>query len=537
MSKFLLLFLASAWGAVHYNEAYRSATHNSYWVKRNNVVELFASGAQERLLDQLLFEHVRGLELDVHKLDWVPGRWDVYHTNMRSNVFCTPFYECLKQLRQFHYALPRHEAVTVVIELKELLEHNFDAKHTPADFDAILENYLGDLLYRPRDFLARCPSGATMRDCARLRGWPTLQELRGKFIFAVLGNWRWCYVGHGASGWATYATWGGGVRDRSGFPMQSDWGDFSKETCGNEYIPPHEVAAAEAASVFLQVEDPGDAAYQEHVRQSVADGIIIRADGSDLHIPEQEEWRSLGVQMYQTDYPWIQLNDQGPAQPFKAFDPRVDHAELVEPGYRLAYTRFGAGTGYGFAARAEAAGGVSDWETLPSTTRPSPNSAYPNPYWTRGKACLRAESATESFAICRQTFDGKWYISKPVGEDAVISIETRSRVRSQYKAVYSADNSSRGAGDQIRMVVDSRGGPSCVLAYTASEIGFDGKPLWKPVASKCFQGALLRQGPSAQWGDVLFVGTKRNGAPVAAAELSPIGHDTGYRLTDLSLAW
>src|SRR5262249_28142795 len=49
------------------NKAWAIATHNSYWVKRSDVVEAEASGTQERLVDQLLFDHVRALEIDIHQ--------------------------------------------------------------------------------------------------------------------------------------------------------------------------------------------------------------------------------------------------------------------------------------------------------------------------------------------------------------------------------------------------------------------------------------------------------------------------------------
>lgn len=165
-----------------YNEVYRAATHNSYWVKRDNVVEAFASGTQERLLDQLLFDHVRALEIDIHKDNAHPGNWSVYHTDKQSNSFCANLPECLKQLQQFHYALPNHEVVTIVLELKEILEYNFDSTHTPADLDRLLETYLGPNLFRPRDFLSRCTPGRTLRECANPTnaGWPSIQELRGK---------------------------------------------------------------------------------------------------------------------------------------------------------------------------------------------------------------------------------------------------------------------------------------------------------------------------------------------------------------------
>src|SRR6266571_2031442 len=56
-------------------------------------------------------------------------------------------------------------------------------------------------LYTPADFLARCPGASTMVECAQTAGWPTIGELRGKFIVNVIGNWSTT-----AYDWVVYAT-------------------------------------------------------------------------------------------------------------------------------------------------------------------------------------------------------------------------------------------------------------------------------------------------------------------------------------------
>src|SRR6185312_6775337 len=178
---------------------------------------------------------------DIHKDDGNPGVWSVYHTDKETNSLCTPLSECLKQLQQFHYANPNHAPVTIVLELKEIFEDNFDEEHTPEDLDRVLETYLGAHLYTPTQFLSRCPSGATMLECAKQQGWPTLAELQGKFIFSVIGNWHTCVlgqgIGHGPKGWADYATWGAGTAARAAFPMRSDFSDFT-DTCHGDYVDP-----------------------------------------------------------------------------------------------------------------------------------------------------------------------------------------------------------------------------------------------------------------------------------------------------------
>src|SRR5262245_44511301 len=60
-----------------YDAVWQVATHNSYWVDRGASGDAFASGVGERLLDQLLAEHVRGLEIDIHRSE-APHAFRVY---------------------------------------------------------------------------------------------------------------------------------------------------------------------------------------------------------------------------------------------------------------------------------------------------------------------------------------------------------------------------------------------------------------------------------------------------------------------------
>src|SRR4051794_40865776 len=63
-----------------FDAVWRISTHNSYWVDHGTQGDLFASGTQERLADQLLFDHARGVEIDIHKDPKTPGAFDVFHT-------------------------------------------------------------------------------------------------------------------------------------------------------------------------------------------------------------------------------------------------------------------------------------------------------------------------------------------------------------------------------------------------------------------------------------------------------------------------
>ncbi|MGZ3687545.1 MAG: hypothetical protein ACXVBW_04560, partial [Bdellovibrionota bacterium] len=424
MRSALLLFLAvPAFAAEpHFNDVFRMATHNSYWIQRSTIPEAYASGTQERILDQLLFDRARALEIDIHPAG--AGQWEVYHTNDQSNSICTPLAECLRQLQLFQRALPEHETLTIMLELKAIVDPNFDAAHRPEDLDRILEEQLGPWLYRPRDFLARCAPGMTMRECAKVAGWPLARELRGKFLFAVLGNWRWCGTGHGPSGWADYAQ---DVGARSAFPMESDWTDFSHDSCHGEYVEPTRLARAKDASIIRQVEDVYDPRHLATSAQFLAENGLIRG-GSGFSLDEQRQRVSHGFQFLQTDYPWFRAYDEGLSRPLMLLPDRQSLEPLTEPGSRMLFAQNASGHGRTFQSEA-VFGSESSWETLVTSTRASPDPKYANLSAPQGRGCLVASESKDLargayVAICRQTAEnGGMNLTRPFVQDSVVTLE------------------------------------------------------------------------------------------------------------------
>jgi hypothetical protein len=170
-----------------YNKVYRKAGHNSYWVPYHfgGLYDVGASGTRERILDQLLHEHVRSFELDLHRDDDHPGHFTIYHTSETDNSTCHDLEACLQLFKRFDYLVPDHEVVNIIFEAKEtstLTARTFEGDHHIEDFDRTLWEYLGSRIYTPREFLSRCAPGATLVQCARDRGWPTIDELRGRYI-------------------------------------------------------------------------------------------------------------------------------------------------------------------------------------------------------------------------------------------------------------------------------------------------------------------------------------------------------------------
>ena len=168
---------------VPYDRAIQKSIHNAY-------------ERREPLIDQLLYHHVRSLELDVHvrrEGAVAPARdWFVYHEDypFMRDTLCARFSDCLGQMAAFHRALPRHEAITLFVDLKE----SFEAGHQPGDLDAALVRALGvENIVTPGDVMRACPGAESVR--AAVTGecqFPTLHALRGKFLVVTTGGTA-CY--------------------------------------------------------------------------------------------------------------------------------------------------------------------------------------------------------------------------------------------------------------------------------------------------------------------------------------------------------
>jgi calcium-dependent phosphoinositide phospholipase C len=399
-----------------YNEVYGVATHNSYWLNRSDKADFYASGTQEILSDQLLHEHVRALELDIHSEGAPAGRWKVYRTSDSEDFTCRYLDDCLQMLRNFQYAVPRHEAINVMIELKNVVPRtgatfpwiptnaNFDGTHSIEQLDDTLRAAFGAALYTPADFLSRCPQGSTIVACMASAGWPTIDQLRGKFVVNLIGNWSTA-----AADWVQYATHD--VQHRVAFPIQSvfevdpvctkDWlnpartgtapigtrvyGLDDAGTATDLYCirdisdfnasPPIDPAAREAAfqaSAFWQLEDVGPDGTAKAAKLLAHHGLVRAADsydyrpGCDAYSWQCQENRiDAGYQFVQTDYPWHVIGNTAAAQRLR----RRDGTAVGEPGARV-YVHTGPSPAYWpYVYDTAPATSQRWWETTVSTTR------------------------------------------------------------------------------------------------------------------------------------------------------------------------
>jgi hypothetical protein len=498
-----------------FDAAWRISTHNSYWVDRGTPGDAFASGVQERFADQLLYDHARGVEIDVHPDPATPGAFQVFHTTP-GDALCDTLPGCLAALRAFHHAIPRHEAVHVTIELKGISAPTFDAAHTIEDLDRIFEEELGALLYRPADLLARCAAitgheAATLGDCARDGGWPLAHEVRGRFVLGVMGNWDGL-GGQCTKDFVDYAT-KGRVADRAGFPMASSWQLDHESLSGPIYelVTQAELDAAYAEAVILQVEDTSDPA----VGPFLARHGVIRIDGS-VTAADQAARAALGMQLLQTDAPWEQDDQRGPGEPFRPLHRGFSGTAMKEPGSRLALGPSPDGAPL-FAYAIEPGGAATAWETTVSSGADA-----------RRVGCLRAASAPgeagDAITVCRTKVSAlrdamaTSPAPSPDAERATVRVTVCRAGTCAESAFPSREPADEGPGDLIRIEVSSAGGGSCVAVRSAAFADRDATPRWEALgAPVCFGQALLYQGIATRgarpgWaGAGFFFGTRREG--------------------------
>jgi hypothetical protein len=495
-----------------YDLVWQVATHNSYWVDRGTKGDVAASGVGERMLDQLLTEHVRGLEIDIHKSE-TPHELRVYHT-VPGNSLCDRLDECLGVVRAFHRAMPEHGPLVLVLELKELFSSNFDDAHTIDDLDRALGDGLGSLLYRPRDFLGACDDHGVhaLAECAKDADWPSLEQLRGKVIVALLGNWD-AIGAQATADWVAYAT-SGDIHDRAAFPMASSWKltQASLPTAVQSLVTQDDLDRALSQSAFLQVEALDDARAAGFLKGHG----VIRIDNA-FSMDDQAKAVSLGMQLLQSDSPWAQYEDHGAGEPARSLAAGVPEDQLRERGDRLLLD--GADAATVFAYRSLAAGATSAWETVVAAGNGETQSG-----------CLRAESAPGA----------KPEVQVALCVHKSVQAKTESAERLEFALTVcqdgtcdtaqdtSHDGQDGGPGERLSLAITPQAGGSCVSAQAARLADKDLQPVWAALGEqRCFGVPLVRVGLARPFAagaaaPARFFGTERDGAAVRGADFEAV---------------
>jgi hypothetical protein len=171
------------YGGLRWHRCRFKASHNSYERDENLHEQLSWSASQPWQ------GGCRGIELDIWRhSDASKGTSLGYFTVAHSTPGRVPLANHLGQLLSYHANLPDHDPVLVTLDIKS-------SAGSAAAFAAEIDRYLGEwfdrtLVYKPADLRARSRLPHLI-DIVRRVGWPTIDALKGRFIFVLSGTEAW----------------------------------------------------------------------------------------------------------------------------------------------------------------------------------------------------------------------------------------------------------------------------------------------------------------------------------------------------------
>lgn len=161
-------------------------THNSYHLKPPFVFHASHDYSHLPLDRQLDEQGVRVLELDLHRAN-TDDTIDVYHIKspvpIDDRTTCLNFEECLRTVRGWSDAHPAHVPVIVWVELKDDTGGPKFENLDRIEYD--LRTELGERLLTPDDIQG---DASSLHEAIVTRGWPTIDSVRGKFLFVILSQ-------------------------------------------------------------------------------------------------------------------------------------------------------------------------------------------------------------------------------------------------------------------------------------------------------------------------------------------------------------
>jgi Phosphoinositide phospholipase C, Ca2+-dependent len=162
-----------------YDQVAFKASHNSY--ERDEKPLTAQLAWQPRQPHQA---GCRGLEIDLHESAnlWL---WSVHHDGVYTGGADMQFAEYLHHLRRWSTANTGHDVVTITLDLKSSTR---DARQFPHWFDGLIDECLGhDRIFTPAELRG---DAASLVEGAHRAGWPTLGELKGRFVLCLSGDER-----------------------------------------------------------------------------------------------------------------------------------------------------------------------------------------------------------------------------------------------------------------------------------------------------------------------------------------------------------
>lgn len=169
-------------------------THNSYHIvedvkkldiMRGIVPEAKAWAYNHAPLDVQLDRGVRNFEIDLYRYK---DGYRAFHVPLYDQgSTCPQFTDCLVKVREWSKAHPRHVPISIILEIKQETTWISAEKTLPIDaegldaLDAEIRSVFDEVhLLTPDDVRGNC---STLEEVILTRGWPLLDEVRGKVFF------------------------------------------------------------------------------------------------------------------------------------------------------------------------------------------------------------------------------------------------------------------------------------------------------------------------------------------------------------------
>lgn len=285
---------------LRYDEIQQKFIHNSYGSAGDPV--------DEQLVDMLLFHRIRAFELDLQAGSsctitstppWRAPDWRIAHTCAEIRPSNTPtLRQALALVRAFHTMQPRHEVITIDLELGSRkaggLLGQF-AFYSADQFDALLQSELQGILFTPQDLLARHPGARTLHaavkpDASGRSGWPTVDELRGRVIIVIHG------VAEDVN--AYFGSSRDSIQGRAAFQLdEGQWDSMSRRELGDDEPLPifhGEVPADRAAE--LRTKLAGHILRSKQIDDCNTRPVLLQCTG-DQNRQRAAEYQRNGIHM------------------------------------------------------------------------------------------------------------------------------------------------------------------------------------------------------------------------------------------------
>lgn len=257
------------------NHYQAKGTHNSYHVQPHPLTIPHWKYTHLPLDRQFGVQGVRQIELDINYNEETGG-FDVFHVPVVDNkTTCKTLHACLLTAKSWSDANPRHVPIMVMIEPKtDLTTIGVDDGLALLEA-AILEVLPEGRIVTPADVQGDAPS---LLEAVRQRGWPKLDDVRGRFVFMLLPSSaeRDAYT-HGGT-------------DLLGRLM------FIDGAVGKPY------------AVLVTIDDP--VRSQQQIQEAVRMGLIVRTradtdseEAANNDFSRLEAALSSGAHFISTDYP------------------------------------------------------------------------------------------------------------------------------------------------------------------------------------------------------------------------------------------